>query len=118
MNLGKYSFKFGLGFLKEVNRRHKSSSNGVTINFGLENIVSNLLNEDVETLFDVLKLANKTESPKATDAELEELIGESEDISALFDELIEAMEESNFTREKTTKVKNTVRTAQEFLAKK
>ena len=108
MILDKYSFVFGFGFLKELNKQHTMASNGLTMRLGLENTLPNLINNDVETLLEVLKLANKTETPRATEKDLIELIESTEDIEGLFTEVLEALKESNFTGMKTRKFLETV----------
>ena len=108
MILDKYSFVFGFGFLKELNKQHTMASNGLTMRLGLENTLPNLINNDEETLLEVLKLANKTETPRATEKDLIELIESTEDIEGLFAEVLEALKESNFTGMKTKKFLETV----------
>ena len=108
MILDKFSFVFGFGFLKELNKQHTMASNGLTMRLGLENTLPNLINNDAETLVEVLKLANKTETPRATEKDLVELIESTEDIEALFAETLEALKESNFTGMKTRKFLDTV----------
>lgn len=108
MILDKFSFVFGFGFLKELNKQHTMASNGLTMRLGLENTLPNLINNDAETLVEVLKLANKTETPRATEKELIELVEASEDIEGLFAEVLEALKESNFTGMKTKKFLATV----------
>ena len=108
MILDKYSFVFGFGFLKELNKQHTMASNGLTMRLGLENTLPNLINNDVETLIEVLKLANKTETPRASEKDLIELIESTEDIESLFAETLEALKESNFTGMKTRKFLETV----------
>lgn len=108
MILDKYSFVFGFGFLKELNKQHTMASNGLTMRLGLENTLPNLINNDVETLLEVLKLANKTETPRASEKDLIGLIESTEDIESLFAETLEALKESNFTGMKTRKFLETV----------
>ena len=108
MILDKYSFVFGFGFLKELNKQHTMASSGLTMRLGLENTLPNLINNDVETLIEVLKLANKTETPRASEKDLIELVEASEDIESLFAEVLGALKESNFTGMKTRKFLETV----------
>lgn len=108
MILDKYSFVFGFGFLKELNKQHTMASNGLTMRLGLENTLPNLINNDVETLIEVLKLANKTETPRASEKDLIELIESTDDIESLFAEVLGALKESNFTGMKTRKFLETV----------
>ena len=97
MILDKYNFVFGFGFLKELNKQHTMASNGLTMRLGLENTLPNLINNDVETLIEVLKLANKTETPRVTEKDLIELIESTEDVESLFAETLGALKESHFT---------------------
>ena len=109
MNLDKYNFVFGLGFLKEINKRYVIKHDGVEVKAGLETILPNLANSDVETLLEVLKIANQTEKEKASYAELERIITEAEDIEGLFEEVLGALEESNFTAIKAKRFMKVVR---------
>ena len=108
MILDKFSFVFGFGFLKELNKQHTMASNGLTMRLGLENTLPNLINNDAETLVEVLKLANKTETPRASEKDLIELVEASEDVESLFAEVLGALKESNFTGMKTRKFLETV----------
>ena len=108
MNLDKYTFTFGFGFLKELNKQHTMASNGLTMRLGLENTLPNLINNDAETLVEVLKLANRTETPRASEKDLIELVESTEDIEVLFAEVLGALKESNFTGMKTRKFLETV----------
>ena len=45
-----YDFIFGYGFIKEMNRRYSVTEQGLTMKMGMETILSNFLNKDVETL--------------------------------------------------------------------
>lgn len=102
MQLGKFSFVFGLGFLKAVNKKYSALAPGnLPFRYGLETILINIGNKDVETLVETLMLANQTEKPKATEKDIENIIMETEDMDELFKRVIEALEESNFTKEKT-----------------
>lgn len=115
--IDKYQFVFGWGFLKEINKKHTPKNNN-GMNLGLERILPNLLNDDIETLVEVLLLANKTEDNKVNETELIELIAQHEDIDNLFEEVLEEMQESNFIKTKVTKIVNRVKEAQTILAGK
>lgn len=101
MKLDKYDFKFGLGFLREINKGAEYNLHGIVVNAGLEKTLPNLMGRDIETLVEVLKIANKTEKPRISDAEIERIIEECDDVEALFEELIEELKTSNFTKVKT-----------------
>ena len=57
---------------------------------------------------EVLKLANKTETPRASEKDLIELVESTEDIEGLFAEVLGALKESNLTGMKTRKFLETV----------
>lgn len=99
--LGKYKFKFGYDFLVEVNKKFKPINAGsITIKVGMENVMSILMSGDVEGLIELLKWANKTEKDIATISEIAELVEEHEDIDQLFDEVLQELKTSNFTKKK------------------
>lgn len=101
MTLGNYKFVFGYGFLKEINKRYTPKKGGDDVKLGLEMILTNIMNKDIQTLIEVLKIANKTENDIVTENQLAQFIEEADDIESLFDEVIQEMEESNFTGSKT-----------------
>lgn len=98
-----YSFKFGFGFIQEMNRRYSVTENGLTLKMGLDTILANFFNEDVETLVEMLKVANLTEKPKISQDDLASLV---EEVGAekLFDEVLEELKKSEFTKKKTNKM--------------
>lgn len=74
-----YSFKFGVGFLKEINSRYKEFVQvGVQLPIGFKYMVARMLDEDVEAIEDILITANKTEKDRVPKRDLEEYL-ESED---------------------------------------
>ena len=83
MKLDKYDFKFGLGFLREINKGAEYNLHGIVVNAGLEKTLPNLMGRDIETLVEVLKIANKTEKPRISDAEIERIIEECDDVTWL-----------------------------------
>ncbi|MBO0482006.1 tail assembly chaperone [Candidatus Enterococcus courvalinii] len=95
-----YQFVFGYGFIKEMNRRYSVTENGLTLKMGLESILSNFFNKDVETLVEMLKVANSTETPKVSEDDLANYIVEN-GAEVLFEELLEELKKSEFTKNKT-----------------
>ncbi|EON3043322.1 tail assembly chaperone [Enterococcus hirae] len=98
-----YKFIFGYGFIKEMNRRYSTTERGLTIKMGLETVLSNFFNKDVETLVEMLKVANLTETPKVSETAIAEYI-ESNGAEFLFDEVLEELKKSEFTKGKTEKL--------------
>ena len=52
-----YKFIFGFGFIQELNRRYSVVEQGMTLKTGLDNVLLNFFNKDVETLVEILKVA-------------------------------------------------------------
>lgn len=117
--LGKYKFVFGYGFLKEINKRFKPITAGsITIKVGMENVMSILMSGDVEGLVELLKLANKTENDIATLDDIAEIVGDYENVDQLFDEVLEELKTSNFTKQKAVEfLENLSKQAKENLKK-
>ena len=80
-----YEFRFGIGFMKEIQSRYKEmASISVAIPSGFKYVVASMLDGHVEDLFDILYTANKTEKPRITEkALMEYLEDESTDIESL-----------------------------------
>lgn len=97
-----YGFRFGMGFLREINKKVGMPMDGVPDvkkNMGLQYAVAGLMDGDMEELVNVLFLANKTENPRVTmpllDAYIED---ETTDIDQLFKDLLDFLENTNATK--------------------
>lgn len=97
-----YSFNFGLGFLKNVNKSIAIDVDGiknVKKNIGLRYKLAQLHEYDTEALVEVLLLANGGQNPRVTAADLESYIDSEEtDIDGLFDEVWRFLESANATK--------------------
>ncbi len=90
------SFKFGVKFVREIDKNFPIEQEGVKFGMGLSaKIYPELMTANVATLADVLFLANRTEKPKLTLSEIEDYIDECDDIEGLFDEVTNQITESN-----------------------
>ncbi|MGC6767240.1 tail assembly chaperone [Enterococcus sp. LJL51] len=96
-------FRFGYGFLKEINKRYSIERNGMQLKLGVGAVLSNLLLSDVDTLFEVLLIANMTENPRITVKELEEYV-EVNGVQKLFEDVLEELKKSEFTGIMTRKM--------------
>ncbi|MDT2424219.1 MULTISPECIES: tail assembly chaperone [Enterococcus] len=103
INGKEYKFIFGFGFIQELNRRYSVEEQGMTIKMGLDTVLANFFNKDVETLVEILKVANQTESPKIS---VNDLAGFVEEVGSekLFDEVLEELKKSEFTKAKTNQL--------------
>lgn len=84
-----YEFRFGIGFMKEIQSRYKEmASISVAIPNGFKYVVASMLDGHIEDLFDILYTANKTEKPRITEkALMEYLEDESTDVESLIKEV-------------------------------
>lgn len=90
------SFKFGVKFVREIDKNFPIEQEGIKFGMGLSaKIYPELMTANVATLADILFLANRTEKPKLTLSEIEDYIDECDDIEGLFDEVTNQITESN-----------------------
>lgn len=101
MNGTMYAFNFGMGFLKAINSRatEKVPNSNYSVNVGAKYIMAQVMSDDVEALCDVLMTANKGETPRLTQKELESYIeDEDTDIEALFAQVVDFFGKANATK--------------------
>ena len=100
-----YQFKFGLGFMRDINARKKKPIDGMPgeiQDVGLQFAVASLLDSDPVALVDILDIANKTEKPRVTRNELDSYIeDENTDIDALFKDVLDFLSTANVTKKTT-----------------
>ena len=103
-----YTFIFGFGFIREMNRRYSVVQQGMTMKLGLDSTLVNFFNEDIETLIEMLKVANATESPRVAEKDLIALVSEIGS-DKLFDLVLEELKKSEFTKKKTLTIENRIK---------
>lgn len=107
-----YQFNFGMGFLREVNKRviAKGESNtNATKNIGLQYLIGGIMDFDVEALVDVLEAANKGQNPRVTRVLLDSYIDdENTDIDALFAEVLDFLRVANATKKTVAAIEEMV----------
>lgn len=102
-----YQFKFGIGFVREINKRVVKNVEGTTAKqeLGLQYAVAGLIDEDVVALVDVLELANRTERPRVSRNALDEYMDdESTDISAVCRDVLDFLSRNNASKKTTEAV--------------
>lgn len=100
-----YTFNFGVGFVREINKTVKVEMSGVTEDAGLTMALTHIYDGDVVDLVNVLDLANKGKSPRVTKQELEAYIEDPDtDIDKLFDNVIGFFTTSNATKKRAEKM--------------
>lgn len=97
-----YQFNAGMGFVKEINKTVQIPVDGapnVKQNAGVRYKIGQLLDGDVEALVDVLDVANKGQSLRATRTLPEKYIeDESTDIDKLFEDVLDFLSNANCTK--------------------
>lgn len=100
-----YQFSFNIGFLRNINKTTTvdvDGMDGVKRNVGLRYSVGLLLDGDLETLVDVLELANKGQSTRLTKKAIEDYIDNADtDVDEVFDSVIEGLKQANATKKAT-----------------
>jgi len=95
-----YTFTFGYRFIKELNKKYKVVEQGMQLKAGLDNALINFFGGDIETLVEMLLLANGTETPRVSEKAIVELI-ETDGSDPLFDSVLDELKKSAFTKKKT-----------------
>lgn len=104
-----YQFNFGMGFMRDINKKlTRGLSDDIPAakkNVGLQFAVAGIIDNDLETLLEVLDIANKGQNPRVTVDKLCYYIdNECDDIDALFAEVLDFFEKTNATKKTTEAV--------------
>lgn len=99
---------FGMGFLREINKRTSIPVDGmkdVKQNVGLRYTVARLLDSDVEALVEVIDVANAGCDPRVTKKALDLFIDdENTDIDEVFEKTLGFLKTANATKNATLNV--------------
>ena len=97
-----YQFNFGMGFLRDINKTLTTDIDGVKNakkNIGLQFKLALLMDGDLETLVEVLDIANKGCEPRVKRTELDSYIDDSDtDIDGLIAEVLDFLRQNNATK--------------------
>lgn len=100
-----YQFKFGMGFLRELDPTVTKPVEGVKgkeQHLGVQYAVAGIIDGDVMALCDVLVRANKSFEPRVTQKEIEAYIeDDNTDIDALFADVLGFLKNANATKKIT-----------------
>ena len=110
-----YEFNFGMGFLREINKRVQTPVDGlkgVDKNIGLQFTVASIIDGDVEALVDALDIANKGMIPRLTRQELDAYIDDPDtDIDGLFAMVIDFLSRANATKKTVVSLQEAIKEA-------
>ena len=104
-----YQFNFGMGFMRDINKKlTRGLSDDIPAakkNVGLQFAVAGIIDNDLETLLEVLDIANKDQKPRVTvNALCDYIDNECDDIDALFAEVLDFFKKTNATKKTTEAV--------------
>ena len=100
-----YEFKFGIGFLRDMNKMIAvpvKEVPGMKKDVGFTYYAAEMLGGDVEALVMILNAANKGQNPRITPAALEAYVEDPDtDIDELFDKVKDFLLGANVTKKAT-----------------
>lgn len=107
-----YQFHFGMGFMREINKKVGTPVDGlpdVKKNIGLQYYIAGIIDNDLEALVTVLEVANKNQKPRITPAVLDSYIDDpSTDVDELFESVLDFLKNANATRKTVANLLNLV----------
>jgi len=104
INGKEYDLNFGIGFLRELDKKYFIERNGAKFGNSMEMKIPMLLAKDTVTLADVLYVATCALKKRPSQIDIDAFIDSVEDIEAIFDEVIEELKKSNATKSQVAKL--------------
>ena len=97
-----YQFKFGMGFLREINKtvvQTAQDNKNAKRNMGFQWLLSGVFDGDLESLVEILLVANRTEENRVTAKMLDTYIeDECPDVDQLFEDVLGFLRSANATK--------------------
>lgn len=107
-----YQFNFGMGFLREANKTVSmpvEGMNGMKKDVGARYLIAQVLDGEVDSLVDLLDIANKGQNPRVTKALLDSYIDDPEtNIDELFEKTKDFLSKANATRKMMEKMQEAI----------
>ncbi len=115
-----YRVKFGVGFVRELDKKYYTENKTGTVKFGLglETQVPILLSGDLVALSEFLFLGTCTEENMPAQREVDDYIDQLGDVDSLFHEVLEELKASNATRIKVGELEKALKAEEEALKAK
>lgn len=104
MNGREVEVRFGLRFIRELDKTNMMQREGLKFGAGLEVKVPMLFTYDAVALADILYAGTSMEKDRPTLKEIDSYVEQHEDIEGLFDEVVEELKKSNATGLKVQKL--------------
>lgn len=90
-----YNMKFGVKFVRSLDKTFPIERNGMKFGMALSAKIPELYAKNIASLADILYHGTVTESPRPSLADVETFVEEHEDLEQLFDDVIQELSESN-----------------------
>ena len=90
-----YNVKFGVKFVRSLDKTFPIERNGMKFGMALSAKIPELYAKNIASLADILYHGTVTESPRPSLADVETFVEEHEDLEQLFDDVIQELSESN-----------------------
>lgn len=107
-----YQFNFGMGFLRDVNKRIQmpvDNLKDVSKGIGLRYMISSVMDGDMEALVDLLDAANQGQNPRVTRDQLDGYIDDpGTDIDKLFEDTLGFLRTANATKKTVAEIEKAV----------
>nr|DAX82081.1 MAG TPA: tail assembly chaperone [Caudoviricetes sp.] len=87
--------RFGVGFVRELDKKFPLEAKGVKLGMSLSMKIPEILGGDVASLSDVIYAGTILEKERPSQQEIDEFIDNHSNIETLFDEVLKELEESN-----------------------
>ena len=114
-----YCFNFGIGFVRDVNKREQQTMNGIKKDVGLQYAIAAIIDKDLLETVEILLLAHKGFAPRVSREQLDKYIDDPcTDIDALFTDLQDFFENPNATKQMYNNVQKLIAESKEKQAAK
>ena len=90
-----YSVKFGVKFVRALDKAYPIEQQGLKFGMALSAKIPELYAKNIASLADIIYYGTVTESPRPSLNDVETYVEECEDLEKLFDDVIQELSESN-----------------------
>ena len=112
-----YNVKFGVGFVRELDKKYYTENKTKTVKYGLgiETQVPMLLTGDPVVLAEFIYTGTCAEDKRPSQTEVDDFIDTVDDIEELFDSVVEELKRSNATRVKVGELESALKREDELI---
>lgn len=104
-----YELKFGLKFIRELDKKHTIIQNGLAFGTGLDYVIPMLFTDDIVTLSEILYAGTCTEKVRPTQNDVDVYLETHSNIEELFEEVREELKKHNATKLKAKQMEGNLK---------